>query len=61
MATIESKVMSDVMMEFVNRGIWDKEQLGDMSKGDLVKMMYKIANLCDYWEFVEVSDLRNDK
>lgn len=60
MATVESKILSDIMMQFVQRGIYSKEQLGDLSKGDCVKLLYKITNLTDYWNFVEISGVDQD-
>lgn len=60
MATVESKQVSDVIMNFVDKGIKDKHQLGDLSKGDLVKMLYKITNDIGYWELIHKHKILED-
>lgn len=49
----DKKIVSDVTMVFVDRDIKIKEDLGDLSKGDLVKMLFKISNQVDYWKFLK--------
>lgn len=53
MATLERKQVSDVIMVYVDNNISDKHDLGNLSKGDLVKMLYKVANSTDYWNLVK--------
>lgn len=51
----DKKKVSDTIMVFVGKNIQVKEDLGDLSKGDLVSMLYQISNRVDYWQFVEDS------
>ena len=49
--TVYKDQVERVMMEFVNRDIACKEELFDLDKKQLVKMLYEIGNDVDYWNF----------
>lgn len=47
------QMQEDVLMEFVNRGIACKEELIDMDKKQLVRLLDAVAKDVGYWEFAE--------
>lgn len=51
----DKKKVSDATMVLVDNEIKAKEDLGDLPRGELVKMIYQITNRLNYWEFVKQS------
>jgi uncharacterized protein Yka (UPF0111/DUF47 family) len=51
----DKKKVSDAIMVLVDNEIKAKEDLGDLPRGKLVKMIYQITNRLNYWEFVKQS------
>lgn len=49
----KDRIISDIMMIFVEADIASKEELIDIDKRKLTKMLNKIAERVDYYAFVD--------